>query len=111
MDKIVARRLQDEAEVAAQRFSSPKRTLNYTAEEFTVDEIIPLSAQAACVIFKKSSGKKAVAHFIYVQSPKPYWTYYFLGAEHLINLDKIPDIYWDVERFNYPLNFPVEETE
>jgi hypothetical protein len=107
MDKAVAQQLRQKAEEVARNFSSPRRILNYTAEKFEVDEIIPLSAQAACVVFNKNTGKKAVAHFIYVRRPEnPYWTYYFLGAAHLINLDKIPDIYWEVEKHNFPLNFP-----
>ena len=107
MDKATAEQLRQEAAEVARRFSSARRLHNITAERFEVDEIVPLSAEAACVIFKKDTGKKAVAHFIHVRRPaEPYWTYYFLGAAHLINLDKIPDIYWEVEKHNYPLNFP-----
>ena len=108
MDKLVARTLKARATEVARNFSSPTRALNHTGEIFTVDEIIPLSAQSAIVIFKKNSGKKAIAHFIHIRQ-KSRWIYYFISAAHLLNLDRLSAIYHDVEIFNYPLNFNKDE--
>ena len=45
-----------------------------------------------------------MAHLIFIQAQKK-WIYYFPKTEHFINLDKLVDIYTDVEEHNFPLNF------
>ena len=106
MRKDVAIALKDMADQIAIRYSKKSRAQNVSDEIFTVDDIIPLSAQGAIVIFKKDSGKKALAHFIHVDHPKnPFWQYYFVGAQHFINLHKLSDKYADIEKHNFGLNF------
>jgi hypothetical protein len=106
MRKDVAIALKDMADQIAIRYSKKSRAQNVSDEIFTVDDIIPLSAQGAIVIFKKDSGKKALAHFIHVDHPKnPFWQYYFVGAQHFINLHQLEKVYAKVEKHNFHLNF------
>ena len=106
MRKDVAIALKDMADQIAIRYSKKSRAQNVSDEIFTVDDIIPLSAQGAMVIFKKDSGKKALAHFIHVDHPKnPFWQYYFVGAQHFINLHQLEKVYAEVEKHNFHLNF------
>ena len=109
MTKEIAKSLYNKATEVAFKYSQTDRSNNFSGETFTVHQIEPLSAQAALVTFEKSSGKLGLAHFIHVNMPKkPFWTYYFLGSQHLINLDKIPDKYHEVEIHNFKLNFGKE---
>tara|TARA_R100001082_G_scaffold109632_2_gene87263 strand:+ start:7537 stop:7866 length:330 start_codon:yes stop_codon:yes gene_type:complete len=109
MTKEIAKSLYNKATEVAYKYSHTDRSNNFSGETFTVHQIEPLSAQAALVTFEKSSGKLGLAHFIHVNMPsKPFWTYYFLGSQHLINLDKIPDKYHEVEIHNFKLNFGKE---
>lgn len=103
MNKEVAISLNEEAQLTAKKFSNAARKQNWTGEVFEVDEIIPLSAQSAMVVFKKTSGKKALAHFIHIRIQKR-WLYYFVGASHLLNLDLLTKQYAKIESFNYPKN-------
>jgi hypothetical protein len=57
MQKQIARELKTEAQRVAERFSNPKREGNPTAETFEIQEIIPLSDDAAVVYFKKNNSK------------------------------------------------------
>jgi|TARA_Y100000310_G_scaffold29525_1_gene28049 hypothetical protein len=106
MRKQVAIKLKEMADQVAIRYSKKSRAQNFSEDIFMVDEIIPLSAQGAMVIFKKNTGKKALAHFIHVDHPQnPFWQYYFVGAQHFINLHKLSEAYADVEKHNFKLNF------
>ena len=69
-----------------------------------IDEIIPLSAQSAMVIYEKTTGKKALAHFIHIRKQKR-WMYYFMGAAHFLNLHLLTEKYADIEKHNFKLNF------
>ena len=110
MRKEVARDLKDMADQIAIRYSKKSRIQNVTSEIFTVDEIVPLSAQGAMVIYKKNSGKKALAHFIHVDHPnKPFWQYYFVAAQHFINLDLLSKKYAEIEQHNFGLNFKLDK--
>ena len=51
MDKQVAISLQKAAEVTAGHYSNTDRDNNFNGEQFWIDEIIPLSAQSAIVIY------------------------------------------------------------
>ena len=106
MRKEVALTLKHKAVEVAKRFSNTDRANNFNNESFKVHEIMPISAQGAYVIFEKSSGKRAIAHFIHVDHPKnPFWQYYIIGAQHLLNLNVLSDKYLEVEQHNFPFNF------
>ena len=106
MRKDVAISLSKMAHEVAKRFSNTDRSNNFNNENFQVDEIMPISAQGAYVIFSKSTGKKAIAHFIHVDHPKkPFWQYYIIGAQHLLNLNKLTEKYLEIEQHNFKFNF------
>ena len=104
MDKQVAISLQKAAEVTAKNYSNTDRDNNFNGEGFWIDEIIPLSAQSAMVIYEKTTGKKALAHFIHIRKQKR-WMYYFMGAAHFLNLHLLTEKYADIEKHNFKLNF------
>ena len=104
MTAQTAKLLKAKAEDVASMYSRTDRANNFTNETFAVDMIIPLSACSAVVLFLKNTGKKGMAHFIFIQAQNK-WIYYFPKTEHFINLDKLVDIYTDVEEHNFPLNF------
>mgnify|MGYP003667741488 CR=1 FL=1 len=85
-------------------FSNKERANNFNGETFCVDKIIPLSAQSAMVVYKKTTGKKALAHFIHIRKKKR-WIYYFMGAAHFLNLNLLTEKYAEIEEYNFPLNF------
>ena len=115
MRKDVAKALKAKAEDTAKKYSNKNRTNNFNGESFKVDDIIPISAQGAMVIFSKSTGKKALAHFIHIDHPKkPFWQYYIMGSQHFINLNMLEKKYAEIERHNFKLNFdhiPKEQDE
>ena len=113
MDKQVAISLKREAEITAKKFSNVNRDNNFNGETFWIDKIIPLSAQSAMVVYEKTTGKKALAHFIHIRKQKR-WIYYFMGAAHFLNLDLLTEKYAEIEEFNFHLNFdhiPKENNE
>ena len=110
MRKDVAKALWAKATDVAFRYSQHDRANNFNNETFKVKEIIPISAQGAMVVFKKSSGKFALAHFIHVDHPKnPFWQYYIMGSQHFINLHMLTEKYAEIENHNFSLNF--EQTD
>ena len=112
MRKDVAISLKNKAIETANKFSNTDRVNNYNNESFKVCEIMPISAQGAYVIFEKSTGKRAIAHFIHVDHPKnPFWQYYIIGSQHLLNLNVLTDKYLEVEQHNFPFNFNKKEVE
>ena len=111
MRKDVAISLKQKAEQIAVRFSNTDRTNNYNNESFKVVDIMPISAQGAYVIYEKSTGKKAIAHFIHVDHPKnPFWQYYMIGSQHLLNLNVLTEKYLEVEQHNFKFNFDNTQT-
>jgi len=113
MDKQVAISLKREAEITAEKFSNVNRDNNFNGETFWINEIIPLSAQSAMVVYEKTTGKKALAHFIHIRKQKR-WIYYFMGAAHFLNLDLLTKKYAEIEEYNFHLNFdhiPKENNE
>ena len=111
MRKDVAITLKQKAEQIAVKFSNTTRANNYNNESFKVAEIMPISAQGAYVIYEKSTGKRAIAHFIHVDHPKnPFWQYYMIGAQHLLNLNVLTEKYLEVEQHNFPFNFVGKQT-
>ena len=113
MEKQVAISLKREAQITAKKFSNVNRDNNFNGETFWINEIIPLSAQSAMVVYEKTTGKKALAHFIHIRKQKR-WIYYFMGAAHFLNLDLLTEKYAEIEEFNFHLNFdhiPKENNE
>tara|TARA_Y100001963_G_C6785261_1_gene452289 strand:- start:2834 stop:3232 length:399 start_codon:yes stop_codon:yes gene_type:complete len=111
MRKDVALLLKNKSSEVALKFSKTDRTNNFNNESFKVVEIKPISAMSAYVIYEKNTGKRALAHFIFIDMPKnPYWTYYFLRTDHLLNLNILVDKYLEVEQHNFPMNFDNDET-
>ena len=105
MEKKVAKSLLAKANEVAINYSNPQREHNVNGESFKVYEIEPLSAQSALVIYEKTTGKRAVAFFYHLFKQKR-WEYFFLGAQHMLNLDMIPKVYRQVEKHNFKYNFP-----
>ena len=112
MRKDVAIALKNKAVEVAKNYSNTDRVNNFNNESFKVYEIMPISAQGAYVIFEKSSGKRAIAHFIHVDHPKkPFWQYYIIGSQHLLNLNVLSEKYLEVEQHNFPFNFESPKRE
>lgn len=108
MEKQTAILLRKRANEVAEMFSKP-RGGNPNNEIFTIAQIRPLSDLTACVVFDKSTGKKAVAWFYYVNSrAKPRWEYFFVSYSHLVGLERVKYILEGIEVHNYELNFSEE---
>ena len=105
MNKSIAIALSKKVRDAEKNFSNPNRANNHNGETFKSIEVKPISAQSAYVVFEKSTGKKAIAHFINKQPNNPYWDYYFIGAQHLLNLNILEEKYLEVEQYNFKFNF------
>lgn len=103
MQKTMARRLKAEATNVAIMFSNKERKGNTARETFTVENITILSECTAAVTFHKSpTNKKAVAWFYFINSKaKPRWEYFFVTYSHLVGLNKVSDILFDVEQHNF----------
>lgn len=104
MNKDVAFKLKEKAEEVARNFSVPDRACNTNKETFSVDKITSLGDDLATVTFKKSSGKKALALFLYVRG-MGYWTYLFPTASHFLGMPKAQEQYLQIEEENYEKNF------
>lgn len=105
MEKIHARELCKQAVNLAAWFSNPQRQKNVNNDTYTIKEIHPLNAQMAIVEYDKyPSGGKAIAwfHLIIYSKDKFKWFGYFVTAAHMVNLDKIQDIYYRIEGHNFP---------
>ena len=101
MNKQVAIHLKEKAEEVAKAFSNPNRDHNHTNEEFSVKSVRPLSA---AVIYKKTSGKLALALFYYIPA-KTRWEYFFPTDSHILGLSQIPQLKHNIEEYNYSANF------
>ena len=104
MNKQVAIHLKEKAEEVAKAFSNPNRDHNHTNEEFSVKSVRPLSDHMAAVIYKKTSGKLAVALFYYIPA-KTRWEYFFPTDSHILGLYQIPQLKHNIEEYNYSANF------
>ena len=105
LNKDVARLLNEKAQEVAVKFSDPNRSRNSQAETFLVSEIVPLSEYVAAVTFWKSSEKKAIAFFYWVNSGEGYWAYFFPSDSHILGMQIFGEHKWDVEKFNFSKNF------
>jgi hypothetical protein len=104
VNKKVAIKLSEKAAEVAKNFSSQERRFNSNNESFVVNRIVSLGDDLAMVVFDKSSGKKAVALFLYVRG-MDYWSYLFPTASHFLGMEKAKNIYLSVEEENYGKNF------
>lgn len=100
MRRDIALKLKEEAERVAKEYSNPFREYG-NGEVFEVDEILALSEFAAAVVFKKDSGKRAVAFFYVV---KDSWRYFFPSDSHLIGMEAFPEIKKRIEIENFSRN-------
>lgn len=113
MQKQVAKELQETVDTVCERFSRSDREMNFNAEVFSVDEIIPVSDHAAVVKFKKSpTNKIGLAFFYYInRGVSKGWKYFFPTDSHLSGMRALELIKFEVERENYKHNFDDIRTE
>lgn len=76
----------------------------YNAETFEVEHIKPLSEDTACVIYLKSSGKRALAFFYYMNSSNARWMHFFPTDSHLLGMSQVAAAKQLVEEQNFPIN-------
>lgn len=101
----MAKSLERRAQEVAEMFSRSDRGGNPMGETFAVRDIVVLSEITACVIFHKSTGKRAVAWFYYIRSrAKPRWEYFFVAYSHLVGLTRVADILHEIEQHNFNLS-------
>jgi hypothetical protein len=70
-----------------------------------VDKIQPLSEDTAAVLFKKNTGKKAVAFFYIVKTD---WRYFFPRDSHILGMESFGEIKRGIEEYNFSFNFNEE---
>lgn len=106
MQKQIAKELKTEAQRVAERFSNPNRDGNPTAETFEVNEIIPLSDDAALVYFKKTTDKIGMAFFYYIKrGSSKGWKYFFPTDSHIQGMGAVQFYKLEIERNNFKHNF------
>ncbi len=106
MNKKIALKLNAKAHEIAEKFSHTDRDYNFNNEAFEVINICPQSETVAVVIFKKTSGKLAIAVLYYLKGPEDgYWQYFFPKESHIYGFRDLDKFMVHVERENYPLNF------
>ena len=105
MNKQVALKLKELADEVAHRFSDKNRTKNVNQETFVVQSIVPLSEVSAAVIYIKSTEKKAVAFFYYLNNQIGEWRYFFPKESHLFGLTRVQEILKGIEEHNFGVNF------
>ena len=106
MEKQVARALQNKIVEVERKYSNVDRANNFNKESFKHLKTTVLSAHAAAVEYKKSTGKIGIAFFYYIQTNgKGYWNYFFPKESHLTGMMMFPFMKTKVENHNYPINF------
>lgn len=107
MQKQIAKELQLMVDSVCERFSRKDREMNINSETFSVDEIIPVSDQAAIVKFRKfPTNKIGLAFFYYINNGMSKgWKYFFPTDSHLAGMRALELIKFEVERENYKHNF------
>ena len=107
MQKQIAKELQVTVDAVCERFSRKDREMNFNAETFSVDEIIPVSDHAAVVKFRKSpTNKIGLAFFYYINSGiSKGWKYFFPTDSHLAGMRALELVKFEIERENYKHNF------
>ena len=104
MEHNRAKLLYTAAGVTANNFSNPDRALNGNKEIFEVGTIHPLSELTAIVVFDKSSGKKAMAFYYWINSQGGHWRYFFPTDSHVLGMAKVAKYLEKIEQFNYGKN-------
>ena len=104
MTKEIYKKLEQKAHEVARRFSNPDRDRNFNNEVFSVINIIPTSELSANVIFEKSSGKRALALFLYVKMSGGFWQYVFLCDSHILGLQTVAKAKEEIEKHNADYN-------
>jgi len=107
MKKEIAIELKERAEITAKKWGE-KREYNPMGEKYFVHEIIPLSEYVACVVYMKSTGKKAAELFIYI---KNWWWDFFPTDSHLLGIRYFERIKQQIEVENFKVNFKKKEGE
>jgi|ADurb_Leu_01_Slu_FD_contig_31_1982058_length_4701_multi_4_in_0_out_0_8 hypothetical protein len=103
----VARKLVEAAEGLARKYSDPDRQRKEGWEKrFEVVGYPVVGETAAIVIFRKESGKTALAFFWWSggDNGKGGWHYFFPSYGHFEVLRKIPEIQSRVEMMNFNVN-------
>lgn len=102
--KEIAIELYKKVQEVAKIFSNPDRDKNYNNEVFEFEQIRPLSDFSAAVVFRKSSGKKAVAFFYYINSGYGMWKYFFPSDSHILGMEHFGQLKQQIEEFNFDKN-------
>ncbi len=90
----------------AERFSKKDREMNLSGESFAVDEINATSEHTAVVIFKKNTGKTALAFFYYIPNgASKGWRYFFPTDSHINGFRAFEYYKFLIEKDNYKFNF------
>lgn len=112
MTKDLAQLLKEQAEWVRNRYSDPGRSKNFSQETFDSFEIIPLSEQAAAVIYTKSSGKRALGFFYAMffkreteAQKRWHWLSFFPTDSHLLGMAALRELKAKIEVENFPKNF------
>ena len=111
MRKNVALKLEETALQIADNFSKWSREHNNSREVFSVAGIIPLSETTAAVILEKNTGKKAIAFCYYLNTMGGVWRYFIPTDSHLLGLERLKDLVFEIEKHNYQYNFKDIELE
>ena len=104
MKKELVKKLIEKVQEVEKRFSNYDREKNYNNETFTFESIRPMSDFTAAVIFKKNTGKKAVAFFYYVESGKGWWSYFFPKDSHILGMEMFGKMKQQIEEYNFDKN-------
>ena len=84
MTKDRVNKLNKKAQEIAKAFSNPDREFNHTKETFTVAKIKPVSELTAGILFKKSSGKLALAIAFWKNNKGGHCDYFFPTDSHIL---------------------------
>jgi hypothetical protein len=102
MDKQVAIKLLAKCDEIQKKYSNADRECNPTDETFDSYRVEITSERSACVIYNKSSGKKAVAWCHWIGPIRTgYWQYFFVSYSHLVGLNRVARILQEVENHNW----------
>lgn len=105
MQKVVAAKLKEKADWVAQVYSNPDREKNTNGETFILEKVCPLSEFTAYGLFRKNTGKMAIAFFYYLQASGGRWEYFFPTDSHIIGMGALGRIKMNIERENWDKNF------
>jgi hypothetical protein len=105
MTKDQAVLLQKKIDTTIRFSNNPDRSKNFGKETFKQESVSVLSSDVAVVTYLKSTGKRAIAVFVWVSSSTPYWQYLFPTDSHILGLQLLGQYKQKVEDLNYQYNF------